>query len=288
MSEIGQGVGIERQQAVLARLKRLAATPPQSLVLEGGLASEREALALHWACLLNCESRGTGAAPCGSCPACRQIRLKAFGDLIVVDENFFGEGSSVAVEAVREVMPVWGQPPRGDGARVTVFPEAQDLNPFVANTLLKTLEEPRPGNVFVLLAPQRERLLPTLVSRSFVLTLAWPDRPGLDPEEAEWIEALLHFWRTGQGWFERTLQKGRVDKALAHKVLLGCQRALALALAQGAGPDLPGRLAEHLCPSGLRRLDQALCLAQDALTTQPAAVNPALVLDWLATQACPR
>ena len=205
----------------------------------------------------------------------------------MVDEAgcFFGEGSSVAVDAVREVMPVWGQPPRGEGVRVTVFPEAQDLNPFVANTLLKTLEEPRPGNVFVLLAPQRERLLPTLVSRSFVLTLAWPDRLAPDAEEAEWIEALLCFWRTGQGWFERTLHKGRVDKALAHKVLLGCQRTLALALAAPPDQNLPCRLAALLGPAGLRRLGQALDLAQDALTTQPAPVNPALVLDWLATQA---
>lgn len=269
----------DRQEHVLRRFGALAAHPPQSLVLEGGSAAERSALALAWAKRLNCPQGG-----CGQCEICRQIDERVFRDLIVVDRQFFEEHPSANksdVEKVRELRPVWGQPPHGDGCRVTVFPEAQNLNEFIANTLLKTLEEPRPGNVFVLTAPQRERLLPTLVSRSFVLTLAWPQAAGGESDAAEWREAMLGFWENGRGWFNRTMSKGSLDRDLAQRVLVEIMRVLALALAGSAAPEAV-RLARLFDAPALRRLDLALAQGQEALTAQ---VNPALVLDWIATRA---
>lgn len=266
---------LERQGHVLERMSRLASSPPQSLVLEGGLAPEREALALHWAMLLNC----TGPdAPCKSCKECRQIMDRAFSDLLL-----FGEEGSVKVEDVREARPVWGQPPNGDGCRVSIFMGAENLNVNSANSLLKSLEEPRPGNVFVLLAPQRERLLETLVSRSFVLTLAWPSPDVSDPEAEEWLSAMLRFWQSGQGWFERTSIKGGVDKDKALRVIIGCQRELRKAMINDDPAGLSLELSNRLGPLGLRRFDLALSLAQEALNL-PTPVNPALVLDWMATR----
>lgn len=265
---------------VLARLRTLSATPPQSLVVEGGAAADRLAAALCWARLLNCAA--PQGRPCGECPACRQIMDGVFRDVLLVDKAFFEAAKAedkTGTEKVRELLPVWGQPPHGAGSRVSIFPEAHELHPSVANLLLKTLEEPRPGNVFLLLAPQRERLLQTLVSRSFVLTLPWPEACAPEPDAAEWMAALAEFWETGRGWFERTSSKGGLDRDLAQRVVLGLQRELALAM---AGED--GKLAARLArrgPAGLRRLDLALVQAQEALS-QPTA-PAALVLDWLAT-----
>lgn len=276
---------------VLARVRTLSAHPPQSLVIEGGGAPDREAAAFAWASLLNCQSRGD--RPCGVCETCRQIAERVFRDVIVVDKEFFEEAKREGVsgtDAMRRLLPVWGQPPHGEGRRVTLFTLAHELHPSVANLLLKTLEEPRPGNVFVLLAPQRERLLQTLVSRSFVLTLPWPRARATEPDAAEWIGALLHFWETGQGWFERTGTKGGADRDLAQRIVLGLQHALAEALAQADRADRAGKtggagaVAVRLAkrgPVGLRRLDLALVQAQEALGQPTAPV--ALVLDWLAT-----
>lgn len=260
---------------VLARLRTLSAHAPQSLVIEGGTEADRRTAALAWAATLNCAAEAAGR-PCRCCPACLQIAQGVFLDLKV-----FGLEDKISVEEVREALPEWGQPPRGDGVRVSIFLGAHELHPAVANLLLKTLEEPRPGNVFVLVAPQRERLLQTLVSRSFVLTLPWPEASAPEPDAAEWLGALLNFWDTGQGWFERTGTKGSADRALALRLLSACQRELALALA-GTVQDSPAakRLA-RLGPSGLRRLDLVLASAQEALN-QPT-VMPALVLDWIAT-----
>jgi DNA polymerase-3 subunit delta' len=266
---------------VLARMRTLGARAPQSLVLEGGSAADREAAAYAWACLLNC--RAAGERPCGTCEPCRQIAERAFRDFIVVDKIFFDEDPKTAnIDQIRALLPVWGQPPHGAGARVTVFAEAHDLHPAVANLLLKTLEEPRPGNVFVLLAPQRERLLQTLVSRSFVLTLPWPEAKAPEAAAAEWIAALLEFWDSGRGWFDRTGTKGAADRALAQGIVSGLQRALIQALSCGAeGAGQTAKRLSRLGPAGLRRLDLVLAQAQEALNQPTAPV--ALVLDWLAT-----
>lgn len=264
------------QEHAVRRLNAIAANPPQSIVIEGGDADSRVALALYWAMRLNC---ATGSIPCGQCPACRQIGDLAFNDLLFYD----GREGLIKVESVREQRSTWGQPPHGDGHRVTIFAEAQMFMTEAANALLKSLEEPRPGNVFVLAAPQRERLLETLVSRSWVITLAWPDIRENEPAIAEWTTALVGFWQSGRGWFERTSSKGAVDRHLAMQVVLGMQRELREALCGSCATPLSANLARSYDLRGLRRIGLALEQAQEALNTQ-VPVNPAMVLDWVATR----
>ena len=264
------------QEHAVKRLNAIAHDPPQSIVIEGGDADARVALSLYWAMRLNCT---TGAVPCGQCAPCRQIADLAFNDLLFFD----GREGLIKVEPVRELRSTWGQPPHGDGYRVTIFAEAQMFMTEAANALLKSLEEPRPGNVFVLAAPQRERLLETLVSRSWVVTLAWPDRRENSPEVTEWTTALAVFWKTGRGWFERTSEKGAVDRNLAMDVVVGMQRELREALSGSCATPLSAKLAGNYGPADLRRIGLVLEQAQDALNTQ-VPVNPAMVLDWVATR----
>jgi DNA polymerase-3 subunit delta' len=255
-------------------LDRLGAEPPQVLLFEGGDAAGREAAALYWAQRLNC---GSGDRACGTCPACGQIMARVFRDLFVFD----GKEGNIKVEEVRELIPVLSQAPSVGRKRVVLFLEGQMFTEATANTLLKSLEEPNPATCFVLTAPQRERLLPTLVSRSWVLTLAWPGVGGGDGKE--WVAALRDFARIGTGWFSRTAGKGAVDKAAALAALLACQADLARAMRGEAGEGLAHELGRVLGAEGLRKLDLTLGHAQDALTL-PTPVNPALVLDWLATR----
>ncbi len=267
---------LKGQEHVLERLDAMASDPPQSIVIEGGTEEERVALSLYWAMRLNCKKADV---PCGSCASCRQIMDLAFSDLLFFD----GREGPIKIADVREARPVWGQPPNGDGYRVTIFAEAQSFGVEAANALLKSLEEPRPGNVFVLAAPQRERLLETLVSRSWVVTMAWPDIRRNNAEINEWTSALAGFWRSGRGWFERTSPKGAVSKELAQQVVLGMQRELREALKGEASTPVAQQLSQSYDLRALRRIDLVLCQAQDSLNTQ-VAVNPSLVLDWVATR----
>lgn len=262
-------------------LGRLAETPPQVVLLEGGNPAVREAMARHWACLLNCESAEAGT-PCLECHTCAQMLSDAHRDMFFLD----GSAASIKIDDVREVRRILGEPPREARFRMVVLHEAQALGLEAANALLKSLEEPRPHTRFVLCAPQRERLLPTLVSRSWVVTLSWGNALEAEcaPELREWLDALAACAQDGRGWMSRTSGKGAVDRPFAQRVFLEAQRELLRAMlakgqqAGGASP-LARLLSSRLGPAGLRQLDEAL--AQGLLALEHQA-NAALCLDWLA------
>lgn len=266
------GEGLARPRALLATLRE---QPPQLLHLEGGSTRERVALALWWAALLNC-ARG-GDEPCLACPACLRAGADMCADLLLLD----GRVGSIKIDEVRALRPLLGEPPRFGRKRVIVLAEAQALGVEAANSLLKVLEDPCPDTCFAFTAPQRERLLPTLVSRGWVLTLPWPD-PGTPATGRlrEWEEALAFFLERGTGWFEKTAVKGGLDAAGGQEVVLVAQKALAHRLAGRASGclDAPfGRIPEVLLPAA----DALFGRCQEALQAQ---VNPGLVLDYMATQ----
>jgi len=262
-----------RHARVREAMHRLRAAPPQVLLLESGLEEERLSMALWYAAMLNC----AGAhPPCLACPACLQVGAQVFADLHVFD----GRDNSIKIEAVRELRALIGEAPRGGGLRVIVFAEAQALSVQAANALLKSLEEPRPGTVFLLLTPQRERLLPTLVSRGWVLTLAWPDVAApLDDAMHLWMNTLARFLQTGQNWFERTATKGSVDHATARHVVLSIQKTIS-GVTAGRGCGELGLAFDALTPQARMTACDLLANAQESLDLN---LNPALVLDNLST-----
>ena len=305
-----------RHARVRGFLQRLALRPPQVLLMEGGTVEDRLAAAHLWALLLNCptateslgehtdtfshnaqageetpDSVGVSAAPaarkdaepCLDCPECVRMVTHLHRDCFFLD----GLAASIKIDDVRAVRNVLGEPPREARYRVVIFREAQALVEAAANALLKSFEEPRPATTFVMLAPQRERLLPTLVSRSITLTLPWPLEEDAAQREAlaPWEAALCTFLQSGRGWFERTGTKGSVDVALVHALTNLCRRALASRMAarqSGAAPrEGLEQVLARLPDARLRMLDEALAECQDSITY---GVNPVLVLEWLATR----
>jgi DNA polymerase III subunit delta' len=258
---------LQGQEQIRSRLALMSSRPqlPNLLLIEGGNARQRMGMALFWAACLNCTAP---ARPCLNCRTCNQISLGVHQDVIVLD----GAGETIKIGMVRELLPLMGQAPKSEGVRVIVLAEGQEMTTEAANCLLKSMEEPAPGNVFVLTAPQREGLLPTIVSRSWAVTLGWPG-PDASPEAVETTETILRFARTGQGWFRLTSSKGAVDTALAGQVVCALQARWIDALS--------GRAKAHDVADtewilkGLHLLDRA----QEGLS---CGVTPALVLDWLA------
>lgn len=264
---------ISTQPRIAGFLERLAQAPPNSLLLEGGTASERLALGLFWAARLMCREE---APPCGACRICLQIADDACRDLVLLN----GAEGSISVDTVREVRAVLGDPPAGRGPRVIVLAEAQALGDGAANALLKSLEEPCPGNVFVLLAPSREILLPTLVSRSFVLTLGWPHEGGEDPELRDSLALLTEFIRSGKGgWLDWTGRKGSVDRRMADAMLREVQRSLVQAGYGNPLTDLARLLSTRLDVVEARRVG---VIVENALESLDVGANPAVVLEWVA------
>src|SRR5919199_184048 len=75
------------------------------------------------------------------------------------------EGAFTTIGQIREVIRLAASRPF-EGARRVLILHADTLNVQAANALLKTLEEPEGGAVFVLLATSREGVLPTIASRT--------------------------------------------------------------------------------------------------------------------------
>lgn len=244
------------------------------ILFEGGTAEERKDLAFFWAACMVCSP---GRPACLSCPACTQVDHLVHQDVILLD----GAEDKISIDSVRELKPLMGQAPKGSGYRVMIFAEAQELTVSAANALLKSLEEPAPKNVFVLTVPQREKLLPTLVSRSWCLTLRQAGGQASQTSHNEiqpWVEALFQFSRSGRSWFSRTGTKGAVDAALVRHVLGQVQAACRTAMgspSMDAGQSDPSM---HT-PSWGFRVNHLVDRAEESLQAQ---VNPALVLDCLA------
>lgn len=271
-------LSIADQPRVLRHVERLRTSPPRVLLLEGGTAEARERVAMYWTALLNCPA---AQAPCMQCLLCRQIQDGVCLDLHYLD----GREGTIGIDAVRELRPVLGQAPRNGQKRVVILGEAQALTVEAANGLLKSLEETDGRNHFLLLTAQRERLLPTLVSRSWVVTLSWSSfarEPGRDEPSlpGELAASLGEFLRSGRGWFARTMVKGQVDRAMAFALIHHVRRCV-IAASYGRGEEeLAGILLGKGHPHVWRRIDLRLDEAEEALRTQ---VAPPLVLDWVAT-----
>jgi DNA polymerase-3 subunit delta' len=253
-------------------LHRLDHNRHNVLFLEGGNLQERQGLALYWSALLNCAQR---QPPCLECSCCRQIANQAFRDLFL----FKGLQGSIKIDQVREARTLMGQKPDAGQMRIFVLEEAQELTQAAANSLLKCMEEPLPGNCFVLLAPQRQLLLPTLVSRSLVLALARAVQEVNACKEAEkWLGLLLGFWRSGRGLLSHSSAQGAVDKQMVQEILVLCQQGLLQAGQQNPSGELGKLWQERLDVQGWSRVSELLQQAQQALALQ---VHPALVLEWL-------
>jgi len=114
---------------------------------------------------LNCE-RGTGAEPCGECPACVDIDAGRFMDLLEIDA-----ASNTGVDDVRELIENAQYMPSRGRVKVYLIDEVHMLSKQAFNALLKTLEEP-PGHVKFLLATTDPQKLPvTVLSRCLQFNL---------------------------------------------------------------------------------------------------------------------
>lgn len=130
--------------------------------------------------------------PCGACSACVQVASGNHPDVITVAPE-----KSISVDAVRDVIRLAGEHTYEGGRRVIIVEQADKMTPGAENCLLKTLEEPVAGTVFLLVTDAPERMLPTIVSRCRAIKLhPWPDatvrqaleRNGVPPARCE--EAL--------------------------------------------------------------------------------------------------
>jgi DNA polymerase-3 subunit delta' len=121
--------------------------------------------ARHLAATLNClDHPGEGCASGGehdSCISCHKIENGLHPDLMEVAPD----GAYIKIGQVRQLEEHLMFEPHEGRFRVVIIDGADQLNLNAANALLKSVEEPRPRTLFVLVASAGHRVVPTLVSR---------------------------------------------------------------------------------------------------------------------------
>lgn len=202
-----------------------------------------------------------GAAP--EDPVSRLVVQDAHPDLMVVDRTD-SDGKvrrEILVEEVRRLNEFFSKSPASAPYRVAIIDAADDLNRNAANALLKTLEEPPPRGVLLLVCHAPGRLIRTIRSRCRTLKLApLPEdavaafvarRTDADPEQALRL-ARMSGGAPGRAW--ALASEGALEMDDAARALLqglpDLDRTLALSLTDrfrgGEGARAFALLAERL------------------------------------------
>lgn len=116
--------------------------------------------ALNFAKALNCASPIDGG-PCDACPSCKKIDAGMHPDLFMIAP----EKGTIKVEVIRNLNEAVSLSSLEGGTKIVIIDEAETLHPSAANAFLKTLEEPPPACVIILVSASPEGLLETIRSR---------------------------------------------------------------------------------------------------------------------------
>ena len=108
---------------------------------------------------LNCD-QAVQSGPCGECASCVEIAEGRSVDLIEVDA-----ASRTKVEDTRDLLDNVQYAPTRSRFKIYLIDEVHMLSQAAFNAFLKTLEEPPPGCLLLLLTSNADILLPTIRSR---------------------------------------------------------------------------------------------------------------------------
>jgi DNA polymerase-3 subunit delta' len=175
----------------LARLLASRDRLPHALLVHGAAGIGKVHFAHALAAAVLCEApRPDGA--CGTCPSCHWLSQGNHPDYreilpeasVEEEEGEAEEGARtekakslvIKIDQVRAVADFISLSTHRAGHRVLLIHPAESLQPASANALLKTLEEPPPRTLIVLVTDRPARLLPTLLSRCRRVPLATPAR----------------------------------------------------------------------------------------------------------------
>ncbi|HWJ06808.1 MAG TPA: DNA polymerase III subunit delta' [Steroidobacteraceae bacterium] len=146
---------------------------PHGLLLQGPAGVGKEHYASALAAGLFCTGRGERFEACGLCAECQLSRAGTHPDVHWVRP--LEDKKTIGVDQVREVCEKLAMTSMRRGYRVAIVVPAEKMTPQAQNALLKTLEEPAPRTVLVLVTARPSALLPTLRSRCQRIEVARPE-----------------------------------------------------------------------------------------------------------------
>lgn len=219
----------------------------------------KNTLAHAFAMTLNCTAPDMAARPCGVCRDCKKIMSANHSDIIYGEND--PKTGVLKIEAIRAVTSRIAMKPYEGRYRIAIFQGFDRALPRAQDALLKTLEEPPPHAVLIVLTPSLEPILSTITSRSQIIHLR-PVAPSIIRD------VLMHHYGADEDSAEllSRISGGRpgwaIDALHQPEILHGREEAL--------------DQLDHIIRAGLsERFDIANALSRDK-----AALSPLLAL-WL-------
>jgi DNA polymerase III subunit delta' len=276
---------------------------PPSLLFSGPAGAGKRLTAIAVAQTLNCpqpvRSPSIVIDACGRCSSCSRIARGVHPDVLVVEP---GDSGAIKIEQVRDAVDRTAYRPFEGRRRVVIIDDADAIVPAAQNALLKTLEEPPPASMFILLTSLPDLLLPTVRSRLIRLSFAEGGKLEVDVEARDVAQRVLeHVAKThdagrrleaAKDLLGRPLPNGAVDREQVSSHLLAMATLLRDAHAVSAGadarvlahPDVKPAL-EHLGRTfrGDRGVS-AFDAVERAIRALNANVGGKVIADWLVLQ----
>ncbi len=165
--------------------------------------------ALNFAKALNCQAE-EAERPCDQCVFCRKIDSGIHPDVFLVAPE--KEGASTGIDRVREVIRSIGLKPYEARYKVYIIDDAGSMTADAENALLKTLEEPPPESVLILIAESAQDLFSTIISRSQVVRFS-----ALTIDEVKGILTEVYKVDEPRAHILARLFSGSLGEALKHK-----------------------------------------------------------------------
>jgi DNA polymerase-3 subunit delta' len=210
------------QESSWQQLQLLRQRMPHAILFHGAAGIGKSDFIERFAQGLLCEAVLPDGHACGACASCgwfsqqnhpdyRRVRPEALEDEPAA-EGEEGEGEAkkakstkapskeIKIEQIRNLSDFMNISTHRQGLRVVVLYPAEALNMPASNALLKTLEEPPPGTVFLLASNSLDRLLPTKVCPTPTAGCAsraarrWPPWPRPKPATATIWRCCCSCW----------------------------------------------------------------------------------------------
>lgn len=158
---------------------------PHSLLLIGQKGLGKFDLARCFAASLLCESPLADGMACGKCLACnwfaqgnhpdfRLLQPEALSEDVEAEDGKKKPSQQITIDQVRSLDEFFNVGTHRGGLRIVLVNPTEAMNRNAANSLLKTLEEPSPNTLFLMVSSEPMRLLPTIRSRCQVVPVPLP------------------------------------------------------------------------------------------------------------------
>ena len=116
---------------------------------------------------INCEHPTPEGEACNECASCRAFNEQASFNIIELDA-----ASNNGVDAIRDLTDQVRIPPQSGRYKVYIIDEVHMLSQAAFNAFLKTLEEPPEYAIFILATTEKQKVIPTILSRCQIYDFA--------------------------------------------------------------------------------------------------------------------